>query len=248
MSDIVLRTAALGCGYRPGEVLVDDCSLRVAAGESLVLLGPNGAGKTTLLRTICGRLAPLAGAVEVRGRSIHELPIRERACLVALLMQIQPLDPTATVEELVRLGRTPYLGLWGHLGPADREAVEEAIRFCALEQLRGRRIGEISGGERQRARLAMVLAQRTPILLLDEPTNHLDVRHRHLLGELLERVRERFGTAIVMVAHSLEDARRFGERIVLVDRGHTQEFALSQLGELKAVIQESAGVPEEWVY
>ncbi len=140
MTDVALRATALACGYRAGEHVVTDCDLTVGEGETLVLVGPNGAGKTTLLGTLCGRLPPLRGTVEIHGRPIQEIGIRERARLVALLMQIQPLDPSTTVEELVRLGRTPYLGTWGHLRPGDREAVlaepSPATRCGKIEPLR----------------------------------------------------------------------------------------------------------------
>jgi iron complex transport system ATP-binding protein len=165
-----------------------------------------------------------------------------------MLMQIQPLDPALTVEELVELGRTPYVGAWGHLRLEDRRAVEDALTICRLDELRHRPLGRISGGERQRARLAMVLAQQTPVLLLDEPTNHLDVGHRYLLYGILKRIREERGAVVVVVAHSLADAARFGDSVVFVDRGQTLVFGEGELDDLKRTIERSAGVPEEWVY
>ncbi len=242
-----VKTVGLSCGYG-GVPLVKAGTLEIGAGESRVIVGPNGAGKSTLLRTLCGNLAPVEGTVSVQGRSIHSLGHRERAKTVAMLMQIQPIDISYTVEELVRLGRTPYLGRWGHLRKKDREVVDGVIDLCGLEDLRTRVLGKMSGGERQRARLAMVLAQETPVLLLDEPTSHLDMDHRYMLFEVLSRIRTERGCAVVMVSHSLADAEKFGDSIIYVNNSETQIFGPGEKDGLKKAITESAHVPDDWIY
>lgn len=165
-----------------------------------------------------------------------------------MLMQIQPLDPSYTVEELVRLGRTPYLGRWGHLSAKDRDAVDGVIYLCGLEDLRTRALGKMSGGERQRARLAMVLAQETPVVLLDEPTSHLDMDHRYMLFEILSRIRMERGCAVIMVSHSLADAQRFGDSIIYIKNSEAQIFGPGEEDGLKTAIIESTHVPDDWIY
>ena len=243
----VVKTVDLSCGYG-GVPLVKAGTLEIGAGESRVIVGPNGAGKSTLLRTLCGALAPVTGTVSFEGRSIHSLGHRERARVVAMLMQIQPLDPSYTVEELVRLGRTPYLGRWGHLGKKDRESVESVIELCGLEDLKTRTLGKMSGGERQRARLAMVLAQETPVVLLDEPTSHLDMDHRYMLFEILSRIRLERGCAVIMVSHSLADAERFGDSTIYIKDREAHIFGPGEKDALKTAIVESAHVPDDWIY
>ncbi len=242
-----VKTVDLSCGYG-GVPLVNAGTLEIGAGESRVIVGPNGAGKSTLLRTLCGNLTPVAGTVTVSGRSLHSLGHRQRARTVAMLMQIQPLDPSYTVEELVRLGRTPYLGRWGHLDRKDREVVDSVIDLCGLEDLRTRTLGKMSGGERQRARLAMVLAQETPVVLLDEPTSHLDMDHRYMLFQILSRIRAERGCAVIMVSHSLADAQRFGDSIIYIRSGEAQVFGPGEKDGLRAAITESAQVPDDWIY
>ncbi len=242
-----LRLEGLAWGF-DGSPLVTGCDLEIGAGESLVVVGGNGAGKSTLLRTVAGILRPVAGRVLVDGGDIHGLRPGGRARRVSLLPQIQAVDPELAVEDLVRLGRTPYLDRFGRLARGDASAVDRAIRACRLGEFRERRIGRISGGERQRARLAMVLAQETPLLLLDEPLSHLDLRYRLGLFEVLKRLREERRVAVMMVAHSLEDARRFGDSFLLLDRGRARRFDSEGFPDLIEAIREGSGVPSEWVY
>jgi len=242
-----LRTRGLACGYG-GCSLVEDCEIALEPGESAVIVGPNGAGKSTILRTLAGTVQPLAGSIEVDGADVRGLPPGRRARAVSMLMQIQPLDPALTVEELVELGRTPYVGAWGSMRREDRRAVDEAIAICRLEELRRRPLGQISGGERQRARLAMVLAQRAGVALLDEPTNHLDVGHRYMLHGILARIRAEQGVAVLIVVHSLEDAVRFGESILYLENRRIRSFTALEVDDLRRAIETAAGVPEEWVY
>jgi iron complex transport system ATP-binding protein len=242
-----LKTHDLACGYG-ARAIVENCDLALERGSATVIVGPNGAGKSTILKTLAAALPPLSGRVEVDGVDLHQLGMTSRARQVAMLIQIQPLDPALTVEELVELGRTPYLGAWGHLRQVDRQVVDDALSICRLAELRNRQLGHISGGERQRARLAMVLAQQTPIVLLDEPTNHLDVSHRFMLFEILSQIREERGATVVVVAHSLADATRFGDEILYVSQGRARSFETGDFEQLKAVIEESADVPADWVY
>ena len=244
----LLRVRGLVCGYGESPIL-GPLDLDLEKGAALVIVGANGAGKSTLMRTLCGGLQAFEGSVSILGDDLQRLRPRQRAKLVAMLPQIQPLDPSVTVEDLVLLGRTPHLGRWGRAGRDDRRTVERSIELCGLSGLRRRQLGRISGGERQRARLAMVLSQETPLVLLDEPTNHLDMRRRWELHEILSEVRAERGCAIAIVSHSLEDARRFGERALLVSAGSPpRAFDSAQRDELLEALQRDSGVPTEWVY
>jgi iron complex transport system ATP-binding protein len=167
---------------------------------------------------------------------------------VALLPQQQEIDPGLTVEELVRLGRTPYLGRFGHLGRADAAAVESAMELARVSGIRRGRLGELSGGERQRARLAMVLAGGAPFVLLDEPASHLDMAQRYALHGVVAEMRARERTAFLIVTHSIADAERFGDSVVLIEAGKAVSFESARTREARAAMVAAAGIPEEWVY
>jgi iron complex transport system ATP-binding protein len=242
-----LETRSLVCGFG-ARAVVDAGSLSLGAGEAVAIVGLNGAGKSTLLRTLSAQIAPLSGQVLVRGTPVASIPARERAKLVAFLPQQQEIDPSLSVVDLVRLGRTPYLGRFGQLGRSDRAAVESALESCSLRELAGVRLGELSGGERQRARLAMVVAEEAPLVLLDEPTSHLDMAQRFALHALISRMRSLRGTAFLIVTHAVADAERFGDGILLIEGGRAALFDPSMRAEARKALIASAQIPEDWVY
>jgi iron complex transport system ATP-binding protein len=246
MSAPTLEVRGLSCGYAPGERLLSDLELRLGAGEALAVVGPNGAGKTTLLRTLAGLLAPLSGTVRVEGTELSRLRHHERARLVGVLSQEDLGDGTLTVRELVELGRTPYLGLWGRLAADDHAAVDRALSSCHLEELSRRRLDRISGGERQRARIAMTVAQETSLVLLDEPVNHLDLRRRFEFYELLTELRRERGLATVVVLHDLIEAYRETDRVLVLGDNGGHEIGLDD-PERTQKLARAFGVPADRV-
>ena len=243
----ILETRALVCGFGSRTVL-DAGALALEEGGAWTVVGLNGAGKSTLLRTLCAQIPAISGTAFVRGRDVAALPSRERAKLVAYLPQQQEVDQSLAVEDLVRLGRTPYVGRFGNLGARDAAAVESAIELCGLRDIARARLGEISGGERQRARLAMVVAEETPLVLLDEPTTHLDMAQRFALHRLVTELRRERGTAFVTVVHAVADAERFGDSILLIEAGRASCYGPSMRASVRDALVASARIPEEWVY
>jgi iron complex transport system ATP-binding protein len=212
---IALDGLTVRLGGRP---VVDGVTLRVRAGCWTTLIGPNGAGKTTLLRAIAGVVAH-AGSVIVDGRQLRPLKARARARGLATVPQDPLLPPDMTVREYVLLGRTPYLGMLGRAGAADRAAVDEAIGRLDLGSLAARRLDALSGGERQRAVLARALAQRAPVLLLDEPTTALDVGRQQEVLELVGELRAERGLTVLGAMHDLTLAGQYADRLALLDGG-----------------------------
>jgi iron complex transport system ATP-binding protein len=194
-------------------------SAEVRAGQHWVLLGPNGSGKSTFLRCTLGRLVPTRGRVEVLGRPRGEWRPRELARRVAVVAQEEALAFPLTVREVVAMGRYPHLGPWRRPGPADREAVDDALARCDLLALAHRTVDALSGGERQRVRIARALAQRPEVLVLDEPTTHLDVRHGMEILELVRRLARADGLTVVTVTHDLNLAARHADRVALLADG-----------------------------
>ena len=220
MSDaLVLRARGLSFRYPHGERdAVAGVDLDVAAGEMVALLGPNGSGKSTLLRLLLGALKPDAGAVTLFGRALTEWPRADIARAVGVVTQAEELAFPLSVRELAGMGRYPHLGAWRRAGAADHAAVARALDRCGLTALSDRSVLEISGGERQRARVARALAQEPRTLLLDEPTASLDIAHEMALFELLAGLRAD-GVTVVIVTHNLNVAARYADRLVLLDCG-----------------------------
>ena len=130
----------------------------------IALLGRNGSGKSTLLHCIAGAL-PFEGSVKLDGKELKGLPARERAKLLSILPQMLP-SPDLPAEEVVGFGRSPYSA---RLSAKEREEVRAAMQKLGIGELAKRRVSTLSGGEKQKVFLAMLLVQDTPLVLLDEP-------------------------------------------------------------------------------
>lgn len=204
--------------YGP-EPVVRDVSLSLRPTEMVALAGPNGSGKTTLLKLLTGARAPQRGEVTLDGRAVTDLAPRRRARHIAVVPQHVEASLMFTVEQMVGMGRAPYIGLLGAPSGADRAAVANALQATDLLPLAGRRFGELSGGEQQRVALAMALAQESRFMLLDEPTVHLDLHHQHELLELLCGLHLRRGVGIIAVMHDLNLAALYFSRLAVMEQG-----------------------------
>ncbi|MEU4779102.1 ABC transporter ATP-binding protein [Micromonospora sp. NPDC023633] len=199
--------------------VLDGVSLVIRPGECVALVGRNGCGKSTLLRLLAGIDSPESGRVLLHGRPAHEMRRRDVARQVAVLHQQLPPMPGMTVRQLVAQGRYPHRGTLGMLWrPEDAEAVA-ALDAADVARLAAREVDTLSGGERQRVRLALALAQQTPVLLLDEPTTFLDVRHQLEVLSLVRRLHAERGLTVVAVLHELDHAARFTDRVVALAEG-----------------------------
>lgn len=215
MSAIELANVTVLLGGRP---VVDRIDATVDEGEWIALIGPNGAGKTTLLRAIA-RLVPFAGSIALEGRATADMHRAELSRLLALVPQEPSTPPWMTVGEYVLLGRTPHLGLLAKEGRRDREAAGQALARLDLLDYRERRLGTLSGGEKQRVVVARAIAQEARIVLLDEPTASLDIGHQQQAFELLDVLRGESGLTLVAAMHDLTLAAQYADRMLLLDAG-----------------------------
>jgi iron complex transport system ATP-binding protein len=215
VSALELRGVTVELG---GRAVVDRVDATVADGEWVALIGPNGAGKTTLLRALA-RLVPFAGEIELDGRPLVELGRGELARLVAVVPQEPSTPPWMTVAEYVLLGRTPHLGPLAKEGARDRDAAARALARLDLLPFVGRRLGTLSGGEKQRVVVARALAQEAAIVLLDEPTAALDIGHQQQALDLLDGLRAESGLTLVSAMHDLTLAAQYADRMVMLDAG-----------------------------
>lgn len=214
----MLEIHDLVCGY--GEVPVLHCiSLNVAAGEMVAIIGPNGCGKTTLLRAASGVLLPWSGRVWVDGVDVHRISPRERAKRIAFVGQNVALDFAFDVREVVLMGRSPHIRRFGWESHHDVQVAEAAMAMCDILPLADRPITELSDGERQRAFIAMALAQEPRLLLLDEPTSHLDINHQVGILDIVRGLNQRTGLTVVMVSHDLNLAAEYCDRLFLLRGG-----------------------------
>jgi iron complex transport system ATP-binding protein len=202
-----------------GRLVLKDISLSLSSGHLVALVGPNGAGKTTLLRALAG-LVPSDGAIHVGGDALSSLTLRERARRFAYLPQGHIMHWPLSARDIVALGRYPHGATDpARLTPGDTEAVLRAMQAADVVEFGGRRVTELSGGERSRVALARVLAVEAPVILADEPTSSLDPRHQIDVMKTLRAAADK-GVLVIVVTHDLGLAARFADMVLVLADGH----------------------------
>ena len=199
---------------------MDGIDLRLGVGECVVVVGPNGAGKTTLLRVVAGLLEPSRGELFWEEIPYADLGRKELARRIAYVPQSRPLQVPLRVEQLVLLGRYPYLSPF-RWAPSRKDfaAVARAMDLAGVADLRQRWLEELSGGERQSAYIAAALAQEAEVLILDEPTTHLDPRHQRQIAALVLKLNRDQGLGVVLATHDLNFASLLAHRVVALRQG-----------------------------
>ncbi|MBR0376537.1 MAG: ABC transporter ATP-binding protein, partial [Firmicutes bacterium] len=206
----------LHASYAGAEIL-HGISADFPAGKISVVMGPNGCGKSTTLRSLVRLVPEIRGSVTLDGQELAALTPQELARRVAYLPQSRNV-PDISVERLVLHGRFPYLSYPRRSRQEDLDQVARALDWVGLAELRRRKLGQLSGGQRQKAYLAMALAQDTEVILMDEPTTFLDIRNQF---EMLGRARALAdsGKTVVMILHDFESVLRYADRVILMAEG-----------------------------
>ncbi|NLL73657.1 MAG: ABC transporter ATP-binding protein [Clostridiales bacterium] len=203
-------------GYNKVEI-IKNINITFEEGSITSIIGKNGCGKTTLLRTASNLLKPYRGDIIIDGKDITEYHNKELAKKVSFLPQLRAV-PNITVYNLVMHGRYPYLGFSRTPQKKDKEIVEQAIENMKVKQHINKNIQQLSGGQRQKVYIAMVLAQNSDVIFLDEPTTYLDVNHQLEILEIVKKLKE-MGKTIIMVLHDLSNALTYSDKICLMDNG-----------------------------
>lgn len=204
------------------------------------LLGRNGCGKSTLLKTLAGLLAPLEGEVLLEGTGLGAMKPMKRALRVAYLPQSREV-PAITALRLTLHGRFPHLRAPRRYREEDWQIAREALAAVGMAREADTPLEKLSGGQRQKVYLAMLLAQRTPLVLLDEPTTYLDVSCQ-LDTWALCRELARSGRTVVLATHDLTQAVRCADDLAVLGQGRLMR--LGTPGEVldSGVLEEAFGV------
>ena len=223
-----------------GTPVLQDVSLLAPDGAITALIGPNGSGKSTLLRAMA-RLLPVAqGVVRVDGRAQSEYGQRAFARMLSFLPQSRTV-PAISVASLVAHGRFPHTGFSHRLSKADTAAVERALEATGLSAYARRDLRTLSGGERQKAYLAMLIAQEAQNVLLDEPTTYLDVAHQLELCDVLRGLRDA-GRCVVVVLHDIAQALWLCDRVALIHEGRLRFTGAPSDDALLCAVERAFGV------
>lgn len=235
-----LAIDGLTVSYRSRQVL-DGLRLEIGAGEIFGLLGPNGAGKTTLIRTICGRVLPQAGRVEVAGR--HG---KDRLHQIGLAPQELALYPHMSVQENLEV-----FGRLSGIAKSDiRERVIWASEAAHVAERLHERIEVLSGGWKRRVNIAAAILHRPALLILDEPTAGVDIEARNRLHEVVANL-SHDGMGVLLATHDLDQAETLCTRVgflqggQLAMQGTPRQLIRDVFGERKEVIVELRQAPAQ---
>ncbi|MEF1230325.1 ATP-binding cassette domain-containing protein, partial [Vibrio fortis] len=186
-------------------------------GEVTSIIGPNGAGKSTLL-SMASRLTDSdAGEVLIGDKLLAEWDTKELAKHLAVLRQSNNINMRFTVRELVCFGRFPHSQ--GRMQDNDHKVVDTALEHLGITDIQDKYLDQLSGGQRQMAFIAMVVAQDTDYVFLDEPLNNLDIKHSVEIMQTLRRLAHEFNKAVVIVIHDINFASSYSDNIVAMKRG-----------------------------
>ena len=216
----ILKISDLSVGYKKGSSIFSvfsSINSSAKSGELIGLIGKNGSGKSTLLRTIVSLQPALAGRILLKDKNLVEYSHNKLAKEISFVSTEILRASNLSVHELVCLGRFPYTNWLSKLTEVDILAINKAINRCDIEYIAGKKIEEISDGERQRTMIARVLAQDTPLIVLDEPTSFLDMPTKYEIIHLLNRLTREEGKTIIFSSHDLSIAIGEVDKLWLMD-------------------------------
>lgn len=237
MADSIFTVKDLHFSYGKHEVL-KGLNLELHEGTITTLIGANGCGKSTLFNLMTKNLKPDSGAIELSGKNIADIRLKDFAKQAAIVHQYNTAPVDLSVEKLIAYGRTPYhtMGLSPDQNE-DEEKIRWAMEITHLMKHKDKSVAELSGGQKQRVWIAMALAQDTKVLFLDEPTTYLDIRYQLQILKLIRQLNREFGITIVMVLHDINQSLHYSDEIVamkdgkIIAQGLPEEIVTSELVE-----------------
>ncbi len=224
----ILSLKSLEIGYKSGKTgkrLLPPLSARAFEGELISVIGKNGIGKSTLLKTIAGLIPALGGSLNTAGRSMAEYSRRELALTTCYVSTEAVRIPNTTVFNLVSMGRYSHTNWLGTMDAVSRKAVLKALEQTGMSDFSGRLLTELSDGERQRAMIAMALAQETRLILMDEPTAFLDIKNKYEVIHLLRELSRNENKTIIYSTHDFDTAVNQSDKIWLILENELTEGA-----------------------
>ncbi len=208
----------LEAGY-PGNKIYNKLNLSFDRGEFISILGPNGCGKSTLLKLVIGFLDRLSGDILIDKQDINKINSKDLAKKVTLIPQESHIQYNFTVEEIITMGRFPFISFWNSYSQEDKQVVEEIITKLQLGHLRNKYINQLSGGEKQRTYIGRAIAQNTDYILLDETFSHLDINHQIEILNIMKKLHQEEKKTIIMISHNINLASNYSERMIILKEG-----------------------------
>lgn len=212
--------------------VINNVSLELPQNKLIAFIGSNGAGKSTLISIICRTLAKNSGEVFIDDKELREWNNSELSKRLSILRQSNHLNIRLTVRDLVSFGRYPHSQ--GKLTEEDEKFIDDSLSYLGLTDLQDNFLDELSGGQRQMAYIAMVIAQDTDYIFLDEPLNNLDMLHSVQIMKVLKRLVNELNKTVMIVIHDINFVSCYADYVIAMKNGQ-----IVQDGDTKDIMNSS---------
>ena len=204
---------------RKGKLVLDELIFSCEKGTVNVLIGLNGSGKTTLIKTIAGLLENYQGEVYIDGRNLKELSIKERAKRMAYVSQRSNAVDDFPVLDYLLFGTVNKMNFYQSPKEEDKKKVLDCAEEFGITHLLDKKLGEISGGERQIVSICGAIVQDTDLIVLDEPTSALDIKNQNKVLSLIKKIAQEQGKTFILSSHNPNHALYLESNVVLLKDG-----------------------------
>ena len=214
-----------------GKTVLDNLSFTIEKGTVNVLIGLNGSGKTTLIKTLAGLLENYSGAIVLDGKKLSEIKIQDRAKIMSYVAQRNNSTDDFLVKEYLLFGRVNKLSFYSSPKKEDEDEMLKCAERFKITHLLDKKLGEISGGERQIVSICSAIIQDTDLVILDEPTSALDIKNQHTVLSIIKDIASECGKTFILSSHNPNHALFLDSNVILLQNGKT-----SVIGNAKEII------------
>ncbi|MDE7182641.1 MAG: ABC transporter ATP-binding protein [Clostridia bacterium] len=215
----MIEVNGLNFGYNKYRFVLDEINLSIESGTVNILLGLNGSGKTTLIKLLAGLYVPACGEILVNERNLTSISIKERSKILSYVAQASNLIDDFTVKDYLLFGKVNKMNFYQSPKQSDVENVEEYAEKFGITDFLPKKLGELSGGERQIVSICAAVIQDTKIIILDEPTSALDIKNQHKVLKLLKEISLNEDKAIILSSHNPNHALYLDSNVFLLKDG-----------------------------
>ena len=212
-------------GAKRGTLQLTNVNIEIEKGKWTTILGPNGSGKSTLAKALVRINKAKNGLLLLDGKNIFEYKGKEFAKKVAYIPQQIEIPHGTSVYDFISFGRNPYLGVTGALSKKDKEIIKNTMQQTTTWQWKDKMMDELSGGQRQKVLIAMIVVQDADVILLDEPTTYLDIRNQYELLEMMHNEHIK-GKTIITILHDINQAVQYSDYIYILKNGKVHSKGL----------------------
>ena len=214
-----------------GKTVLDKLSFTIEKGTVNVLIGLNGSGKTTLIKTLAGLLENYSGEIVLNGKKLSEIKIQDRAKIMSYVAQRNNSADYFIVREYLLFGRVNKLSFYSSPKKEDEDEMLKCAERFKITHLLDKKLGEISGGERQIVSICSAIIQDTDLVILDEPTSALDIKNQHTVLSIIKEIASECGKTFILSSHNPNHALFLDSNVILLQNGKT-----SVIGNAKEII------------